>query len=140
MMTDKDKKEIANRLRNLQEYLYSSDIAEIIDILDPSKPGPKEPVWFRTPGSTEWLIGVVSFNGQSIHGPHGWIDWPHIEWKPARFLGPWQEAVDVPRVSRWRDSADAIWLEWHDQTDEVCQPGVEITRAEANRMEAENES
>jgi hypothetical protein len=60
-------------------------------------------------------------------------------WKPARVLGPRQVAVDVPPVEEWRDSAKEMWLAWCDVTDEHSQPFV-ITRAEAERMEASDDS
>ena len=136
-------KEIAQRLRELDETGNWGGVQDLADELDPPLPETGTVVWWRWADKPNWQIGQVSDDGKGIVARiFSWDNhvapWERIEWKPARIAGPRQVIVDVPRVSDWPKDGTHVEAAVTGYSDTWWFAEV-ITRAEAERMEAGDE-
>ena len=134
-------KEIAQRLRELDETGNWGGVQALADELDPPLPEPGTVVWWRYKyaGGPEYkYIGIVEDHGEGIYDAGGCFRaMQDIEWKLAHVLEPGQVIVDVPPVSEWAVNADYAELRLHYGHGEIpTNVRLGITRAEAERMEA----
>jgi hypothetical protein len=136
-MTNDEKQEIAEKVRRfariVQDY-YPNTAAEmqsLMDELDPPLPEPGTVVQFVESGD----YGVIDGNGH-VHTQHTVITDPR-PYKPATIARPGQVVVDVPPVSEWGNAGE-IALAFIKPNNHELRDTI-ITRAEAERMEAERD-
>ena len=129
-------KEIAQRLKQLEDEDDWAGVVELIYELDPPPPEPGTVVWWRdAEGLGEWNLGSIN-NNRKVEFFGAWkeLDFERLQIKPAHILGPGQVAVDVPPVSGWPDWAGA--MEWQFIRPVTFHDRLLITRPEAEAMEA----
>ena len=140
--------EIAHRLRCLMDvYGDMGELQHLANELDPPKPEPGAAVWYWLDEDDGPHIGVVEENTARSWARTQWggfADLDECRWEPARILGPRQVAVDIPPTSEWWSSWDYVDIQYVPR-DRVRYPFgavtlYTLTREEAGRMEAEDDS
>ena len=130
-------KEIAQRLRELDETGNWGGVQALADELDPPLPEPGTVVWwqdFERLGDP--VLGRFNDLGRiELFGSTQLINPASVKYWPARILGSGEVAVDVPPVSGWPNWAEA--MEWRFISPVTFHDRPFITRTEAERLEAE---
>ena len=127
-------KEIAQRLRELDESGNWGGIQALADELDPPEiPHPGSIVWWKGAffgASKEWKLGEAGDHGIFEFGSKYFIPWDEIEWKPARIAGPEEAVVTI------HDLLTAVRHLDDDNTVHVRHQLLELVR-DTKRMEAD---
>lgn len=126
-------KEIAQRLRELDESGNWGGVQDLADELDPPLPEPGTVVWWAHANDTgRQYIGYAVHDGvASLHHPESVRDhyvakWDRIEWWPARILEPGQVAVDREelrnliqhlRIQSWHGWVDYLQAAYNRDTE-----------------------
>ena len=140
-------KEIAEQLRSIAraEGLYTQNRKELFrlaDELDPQRPEPGTLVWVRW-NEAGLQTALVDADGKGVvFNDNSYLPWEVvIECVKPRVLAPDEVAVKVPPASEWPKEAESLhcdpWFANGGKRYMRHSSALTITRAEAERMEAE---
>lgn len=146
-MAEEKAKDQAERLRKAYRgQLPDTEIERVANELDPpeSKPKANTPIEFLHPyGGWRYGISAIDYTGYAyILSDEGSFLFSDVKWRPVRFLGSLQVAIDVLPVRYWREDVEmmSINIHWNLKNGGILTDShvKTITREEARRMEAKN--
>ena len=111
----------------------------IADELDPPRLAPRMLVWWQdAEGLGDPVLGQLNDYGMiELFGTTDTVRPRSVKWWPARIAGPMQEIVDIPPVSEWGSSTHQFAVDGYELNSPRTRRLLTITRAEAERREAE---